>query len=87
MSRARTPRNNQTRKNILAFVYSFSKKEGTPPSVREIMDAAGHHSISTTAGYLDRLVRDGYLIRSERFMRKYEVSARGELSLRTGGTV
>ena len=84
---AHKPRNHATRRIILNFVYSFYEKEGIPPSVREIMNAAGHHSISTTAGYLDRLVRDGYLIRSERFERKYEISPQGKLSIEGGELV
>lgn len=84
---AHKPRNNAMRKFILKFVYTFSEKEGIPPCVREIMNAAGHQSISTTAGYLDRLVRDGYLLRVERHGRKYEVSPKGKLYIEKGELV
>lgn len=56
-----TPRNQETRNVIVHYMLSFSREEGRQPSVREISAAAGHASLSTTAGYLNRMVREGLL--------------------------
>ena len=69
-----TPRNLQTRNVILEYMMSFSREQGRQPSVREIGEAAGILSTSTTAGYLKRMVNEGLLIQGEGAKRNYFVS-------------
>ena len=69
-----TPRNTETRDVILHYMLSFSREMGRQPSVREISLAAGHASLSTTAGYLSRMVREGLLEKSGERSRRYSVN-------------
>ena len=70
------PRNLNTRRIILQFIIDYAKENGRQPSVREISRAAKISSLSTTAGYLRRMKRDGLLDCEERFGRKYFVAAK-----------
>ena len=54
-------------------MLSFQSQYGRSPSVREIGAAAGLSSTSTTAGYLNRMVRDGVLGKREGRYRSYFV--------------
>jgi repressor LexA len=71
---SRKPRNRKTRDVILRYMVSFSNEQGRQPSVREIGDAAGLTSTSTTAGYLRRMVDEGLLFQSGQSRRKYFVT-------------
>ena len=73
----RTPRNRQTRNKILHYMISFAKEQGRQPSVREIGEAAGLMSTSTTAGYLQRMVNEGLLERNSSARRNYYVTENG----------
>jgi repressor LexA len=76
------PRNLNTRKIILQFIMEYAKENGRQPSVREIGTAANLSSLSTIAGYLRRMKRDGLLECEERFGRKYFVAAKANEFLR-----
>lgn len=74
----RTPRNYSTRKKIVQYMTTFYDQHGRQPTVREIGAAAGLSSTSTTAGYLNRMVRDGILGKTEGPYRNYFVISRPE---------
>ena len=69
----RSPRNRKTRNAIIRYMQSFERQYGRQPSIREIGAAAGLSSTSTTAGYLNRMVRDGILGKKEGHSRSYFV--------------
>ena len=71
--KSRKPRNPDKREAILQFMIVYYKKNGHQPSIREIGSATGLSSTSTTAGYLNRMVRDGILGKSEKHYRTYFV--------------
>ena len=52
---------NEREKSILAFIEMQVKKEGYPPSVREIGKAVGLNSTATVHGYIKRLSDKGYI--------------------------
>ena len=71
-------RNPETRKNIVNFMVSYSQENNREASVREIGAAVGITSTSTMAGYLERMVREGSLIKGEnRKSRIYSVTDYG----------
>ena len=82
---AHGPRNSRTRNMILQYISSFASRQGRQPSVREIGEAAGLMSTSTTAGYLHRMVREGLLTEHDQARRKYSVSAVGLAMLEKAG--
>ena len=69
----RSPRNRKTRNDIIKYMNSFAHQYGRQPSIREIGAAIGLSSTSTTAGYLNRMVRDGILGKTEGRYRSYFV--------------
>lgn len=75
--KTRTPRNRRRRLLILHYMISFARDEGRQPSVREIGEAAGLMSTSTTAGYLNRMVNEGLLERNSSARRNYFVTENG----------
>lgn len=77
----RTPRNRQTRNVILHYMVSFAREQGRQPSVREIGEAAGLMSTSTTAGYLQRMVNEGLLEKSGQSRRNYMVTSSGAMMI------
>ena len=57
-------------KKIQVFNYIKSRlNEGTSPSVREIMDAMDFHSTSTAHRYIEMLVADGLLEKTDNLNR------------------
>ena len=74
---SRTPRNRRRRLLILHYMISFARDEGRQPTVREISEAAGLMSTSTTAGYLNRMVKEGLLERNAAARRNYFVTENG----------
>ena len=78
----RRPRNRQTRQVIMDYMLSFARQQGRQPSVREIGEAAGLMSTSTTAGYLRRMVNEGLLEKSSESRRSYSVTHDGAAMLR-----
>ena len=82
---SRTPRNRKTRNVILHYMVSFTREQGRQPSVREIGEAAGLTSTSTTAGYLQRMVNEGLLEKSGQSRRNYMVTSSGVAMLKMAG--
>ena len=82
---SRTPRNRRRRLLILHYMISFARDEGRQPTVREISEAAGLMSTSTTAGYLRRMVNEGLLAKSEQARRIYFVTSNAQELLRNAG--
>lgn len=82
---SRTPRNRKTRNVILHYMVSFAREQGRQPSVREIGEAAGLMSTSTTAGYLQRMVNEGLLEKSGQSRRNYMVTSSGVAMLKMAG--
>ncbi len=79
------PRNSKTRDTILRYMLSFADEQGRQPSIREIGEAAGLTSTSTTAGYLRRMVNEGLLIQGEQSRRNYFVTPGALRLLRPAG--
>lgn len=82
---SRMARNKTTRKVILHYMVSFAREQGRQPSVREIGKAAGLTSTSTTAGYLQRMVNEGLLEKTDRARRNYLVTRSGLAMMRRAG--
>ncbi len=65
---------------ILKFIADFTNEHGYSPTIREIGQAVGLRSNSTTAGYLDRMQKAGLIssspgsARSIRIVRKAETA-------------
>lgn len=50
---------------ILSFIEEYTQENGFPPTVREICHGVGLNSPSTVHGYLNRLEKKGYLVKSQ----------------------
>ena len=81
----RAPRNIETRENILRYILKFSIEQGRQPSVREIGEAAGLTSTSTTAGYLQRMVNEGLLEQGDAAKRNYYLTRAAEKEMKQAG--
>ena len=81
----RRPRNRKTRDTIIRYMMSFAEEQGRQPSVREIGEAAGLTSTSTTAGYLRRMVNEGLLMQGEQSRRNYYVTQNARIQIRKVG--
>ena len=79
------PRNREKRILIMQYMLSFANEQGKQPSVREIGEAAGLQSTSTTAGYLRRMVNEGLLAQTEKARRNYFVTRYAAEMLRDAG--
>lgn len=79
------PRNKEKRVQIIQYMISFATEQGRQPSVREIGNAAGLQSTSTTAGYLRRMVNEGLLAQSGQARRNYFVTRYAAEQLRDAG--
>lgn len=79
------PRNREKRVQILEYMLSFANEQGKQPSVREIGEAAGLQSTSTTAGYLRRMVNEGLLVQNGQARRNYSVTRFATEQLRSAG--
>lgn len=67
--------NDARRRNIAEYMTTYARTYGKQPSVREIGQAVGISSTSTTAGYLKRMVKDGILsIRNDVNYYRYSVN-------------
>ena len=82
---SRRPRNRKTRETILRYMVDFADEQGRQPSVREIGEAAGLTSTSTTAGYLRRMVNEGLLVQSGQSRRNYFVTQTAMMQIRHAG--
>lgn len=54
---------NEKEKKILDFLNDQIQENGYPPSVREICKAVGLRSTSTVHAYLEKLSKDGYIVK------------------------
>ncbi len=54
---------NDKQQQILDFVNSQVEEKGYPPSVREICSAVGFKSTSTVHGYLEKLEKNGLILK------------------------
>jgi repressor LexA len=79
------PRNREKRIQILEYILFFASVQGKQPSVREIGEAAGLQSTSTTAGYLRRMVNEGLLVQNGQARRNYTVTRFAAEQLRNAG--
>ena len=79
------PRNQEKRLLIMRYMISFATEQGKQPSVREIGQAAGLQSTSTTAGYLRRMVNEGLLEQTAKANRNYFVTTNAAELLRNAG--
>ncbi|NLP06118.1 transcriptional repressor LexA [Candidatus Fermentibacteria bacterium] len=66
----------ERRRAILEFVRGYYSSHGYPPTVREIGQAVGLKSTRSVKDHLDRLVRDGYIERSDRSARALSLGKR-----------
>ena len=82
---SRRPRNRKTRETILRYMVDFADEQGRQPSVREIGEAAGLTSTSTTAGYLRRMVNEGLLVQGDQSRRNYFVTQTVLMQIRHAG--
>lgn len=62
------------RKDILAFMTSYTDEHGMPPTIREMGAASGLRSSSTVKSHLDWLVREGHVIHESQKPRSYRVA-------------
>lgn len=85
MQQNHPPRNREKRIVIMQYMLSFATEQGRQPSVREIGEAAGLQSTSTTAGYLRRMVNEGLLAKTEQARRNYCVTRHAAELLRNAG--
>ena len=75
-------------KKIQVFNYIKSRlNEGTSPSVREIMDAMDFHSTSTAHRYIEMLVSDGLLEKTDNLNRTLRLPNSSTASVPVLGTV
>ena len=69
----------------MRYMISFASERGKQPSVREIGEAAGLMSISTTAGYLRRMVNEGLLMQGEQSRWNYFVTQNAMMQMQRAG--
>ena len=81
----REPRNRKTRATIIRYMMTFANEQGKQPSVREIGEAAGLMSTSTTAGYRRRMVNEGLLMQNGQSRRNYFVTQDAMQLMRQAG--
>ena len=81
----RRPRNRKTRDTIIRYMMTFAEEQGRQPSIREIGEAVGLTSTSTTAGYLRRMVNEGLLMQGEQSRRNYFVTQNARIQIRKAG--
>lgn len=62
---------------VLQSIYEAIKDKGYPPTVREIANIVGLASTSTVHGHLERLEKNGYIIKNPTLTRAIEVTDLG----------
>ncbi len=58
-------RNEKKWREIYVYVLDFNTATGSGPSIRSLSCAVGISSLSTVYGYVDRMLRAGWLYRTE----------------------
>ncbi len=66
---------NDAQNVIYRFILSEQRRNGFPPTVREICDGVGLNSPSSVHRYLKRLIDQGYLVGDPNKKRAYAVAA------------
>lgn len=69
---------NEREKSILAYIETQVRKEGYPPSVREICKAVGLSSTATVHAYLKKLKDKGYIAKEDQKGRTLKVIKGGK---------
>lgn len=64
-------------KQILDCIYEGVSNKGYPPTVREICEAVSLSSTSTVHGHLEKLEKNGYIVRDPSKPRAIEVTSKG----------
>lgn len=64
-------------KQILDCIYDGVSNKGYPPTVREICEAVSLSSTSTVHGHLEKLEKNGYIVRDTSKPRAIEVTSKG----------
>lgn len=64
-------------KQILDCIYEGVSSKGYPPTVREICEAVSLSSTSTVHGHLEKLEKNGYIVRDPSKPRAIEVTSKG----------
>lgn len=64
---------------VLRFIHEYQSKNGFPPTIREIGEHVGLSSSSTIHGHIERLIKNGYLLKKgeKTKARAIEVTAKG----------
>ncbi|MBS9338270.1 transcriptional repressor LexA [Fructobacillus sp. M2-14] len=64
---------------VLRFIHEYQSKNGFPPTIREIGEHVGLSSSSTIHGHIERLIKNGYLVKKgeKTKARAIEVTAKG----------
>ena len=75
--------NGSMRRRIYAYIVSYQEREHYAPSVRNICRAMDLKSTSTVQGHIDRMVRDGLLVKWDGHSRT--LRARTAISIDVGG--
>ena len=71
------------RNRIYAYILSYQEREHYSPSVRDICRAMDLRSTSTVQGHIDRMVRDGLLVKWDGHSRT--LRARTAIPIDVGG--
>lgn len=67
----------EKRTEILRIIYKYSRKNGYPPTVREICDLAGLKSPVTVHSHLNKLEKEGYINKEETHPRASSITEKG----------
>lgn len=76
MSRYMIEKGKKTRERILAFIILYMEERGIPPTIREIAEAAGLHTTSSTVSQIKNLEAEGLLERDPEISRGIRIPAK-----------
>lgn len=68
-------------KRVLAFIHTFQRDNGMPPTLREICKHLGASSSNAAATFIDGLIKKGLLRRRPMISRGLALTAEGYLCL------
>ncbi|MBM7617102.1 repressor LexA [Weissella uvarum] len=72
---------------ILRFIYEQQQNQGYAPTIREIGEHVGLSSSATVHGYINRLIKKGYLTRQQTKSRALKLTSRGIAAINTANPV
>ncbi|BCZ46906.1 hypothetical protein psyc5s11_29730 [Clostridium gelidum] len=55
----------EKQKEIFNIIKNYIEKKSIPPTVKEICELAGISSTSTIQGYINRLEKEGYILKEK----------------------